>query len=143
MGASGFNKSFGKLVREDRMRMRWGEMDSLAHMNNVSYMRYFEEARIAWFNELPIEYHPKAEGPILGTITCKYLKPAIYPCDFLIKTYVGGMGSRSFKMWHELIDAENPDVSYSEAEAILVWADIGEGASRPLPEWLKLIIQDD
>ena len=47
--------------------------------------------------------------------------------------------------WSEVItiDAENPDVSYSEAEAILVWADISEGASRPLPEWLKSIIQDE
>ncbi|MBT6412518.1 MAG: acyl-CoA thioesterase, partial [Betaproteobacteria bacterium] len=36
--------------------MRWGEMDSLAHMNNVAYLRYFEESRVAWFNELEIDY---------------------------------------------------------------------------------------
>ena len=45
-----------RLVRNDRMTMRWGEMDSLAHMNNVAYLRYFEESRVAWFNELEIDY---------------------------------------------------------------------------------------
>jgi acyl-ACP thioesterase len=54
-----------KLVRSDSMTMRWGEMDALSHMNNVAYMRYFEEVRIAWFEDLPITYHPKGDGPIL------------------------------------------------------------------------------
>jgi len=25
---------------------------------------------------------------------------------------------------------------------VLVWADIGEGKSRPVPDWLRAIIQD-
>ena len=48
-----------RLVRTDRMSMRWGEMDSLAHMNNVAYLRYFEESRVAWFNDLEIDYTSK------------------------------------------------------------------------------------
>ena len=45
-----------KLIRTDRMSMRWGEMDALGHMHNVSYLRYFEEVRIAWFKSLELEY---------------------------------------------------------------------------------------
>ena len=33
-------KEQGRLVRVDRVPMRWGEMDALGHMNNVSYFRY-------------------------------------------------------------------------------------------------------
>ena len=50
-----------RLVRADRMSMRWGEMDSLAHMNNVAYLRYFEECRVAWFEELGIDYNSKSD----------------------------------------------------------------------------------
>jgi acyl-CoA thioester hydrolase len=57
-------KDAGKLVKTDRMTMRWGEMDALGHMNNVSYFRYFEEVRIAWFESLKIEY--KARVRYLG-----------------------------------------------------------------------------
>ena len=40
-------KEQGRLVRVDRVPMRWGEMDALGHMNNVCYFRYFEQARIS------------------------------------------------------------------------------------------------
>ena len=40
------NKEEGRLVRVDRVPMRWGEMDALGHMNNVSYFRYFEQYRL-------------------------------------------------------------------------------------------------
>ncbi|HEV8260162.1 MAG TPA: thioesterase family protein, partial [Burkholderiales bacterium] len=33
-------------------------MDALGHMNNASYFRYFEQARISWFDSLKIGYSP-------------------------------------------------------------------------------------
>jgi acyl-CoA thioester hydrolase len=30
----------------------WGEMDALRHVNNIAYFRYFESARIAYFERL-------------------------------------------------------------------------------------------
>jgi acyl-CoA thioester hydrolase len=134
-------KEAGKLVQTDRMTMRWGEMDALGHMNNVSYLRYFEEARISWFERLNIEYQAKGEGPILGTITCKYLKPAIYPLELEITTRVGKAGSSSFRMWHELYNANDPKERFAEAEAVLVWIDIAAGRSRPMPDWMRNEIQ--
>ncbi len=32
----------------------WGEMDALKHVNNVVYFRYFENARIAYFEKVEI-----------------------------------------------------------------------------------------
>lgn len=123
------------------MFMRWGEMDALGHMNNVAYLRYFEEVRIAWFETLPMEYRVGAEGPILGTITCKYLKPAVYPVEFEITSYTGNPGHSSFSMWHELYNANDPEERFAEAEAKLVWIDIGAGRSRPMPDWMREKIQ--
>ncbi len=134
-------KDAGKLVQTDRMTMRWGEMDALGHMNNVSYFRYFEEVRIAWFERLNIEYQALGEGPILGTITCKYLRPAIYPLELEITTYIGIPGDSSFRMWHELYNADDPKERFAEAEAVLVWIDIAAGRSRPMPDWMRNEIQ--
>ncbi len=134
-------KDAGKLVQTDRMTMRWGEMDALGHMNNVSYFRYFEEVRIAWFERLNIEYQALGEGPILGTITCKYLIPAIYPVELEITTRVGKPGHCSFRMWHELYNADDPKERFAEAEAVLVWIDIAAGRSRPMPGWMRNEIQ--
>lgn len=123
------------------MPMRWGEMDALGHMNNVSYFRYFEQARISWFDSLEIDYRPGREGPILGTMTCKYLKPAVYPVDFELTTYAGRPGRSSFRMWHELFRAGEPEERYAEVEAVMVWIDISDGRSRPLPDWMRERLQ--
>lgn len=130
-----------KHVRTDRMAMRWGEMDALAHMNNVSYFRYFEQARISWFDSLKIDYRPGHEGPILGSISCRFLKPAIYPVELEVTTYVGRPGRSSFAMWHELYRADLPAERYAECEAAMVWIDIADGRSRPLPGWVRQILQ--
>lgn len=130
-----------KLVRTDRLSMRWGEMDALGHMNNVAYFRYFEQARISWFDSLEIDYRPGSEGPILGTISCKYLRPAIYPLELEVTTLVGRPGHSSFVMWHEMYKAGEPAARFAEAEAVMVWIDITEGRSRPMPDWLRDAIQ--
>ena len=129
-------KEEGCLVRVDRVPMRWGEMDALGHMNNVSYFRYFEQARISWFDSLKIDYSPESEGPILGTINCKFIRPAIYPADLEITTYVGNPGRSSFMMFHEMVLASDPATLYAEAWTVMVWIGIGDGKSRPLPDWM-------
>jgi len=130
-------KDDGRLVRVDRVPMRWGEMDALGHMNNVSYFRYFEQARISWFDSLKIDYRPGSEGPILGSITCRYVRPAVYPVELELTSYVGRPGRSSFAMYHELFRADDPATLYAEAEAVMVWIDISEGRSRPLPDWMR------
>lgn len=32
----------------------WGDMDAFQHVNNTRYFRYFEDARIAYFEEADI-----------------------------------------------------------------------------------------
>jgi acyl-CoA thioester hydrolase len=130
-------KEEGKLVRTDRVPMRWGEMDALGHMNNVSYFRYFEQARISWFDSMNVDYRPGSEGPILGTLNCKYIRPAIYPADIEVTSYVGRPGRSSFMMFHEMYPVGEPAAPYAEAYAIMVWIDLADGKSRPLPGWLR------
>jgi acyl-CoA thioester hydrolase len=130
-------KEEARLVRTDVVPMRWGEMDALGHMNNVSYFRFFEQARISWFDSLDVVYRPGAEGPILGTLSCRYVRPAIYPVDIEVTTYVGKPGRSSFWMIHDMYKAGEPETLYAQAEAVMVWIDISDGKSRPLPDWMR------
>ena len=40
----------------------WGEMDALQHVNNIVYFRYFENARMAYFEKLRALRVPANEG---------------------------------------------------------------------------------
>jgi len=59
----------------------WGDMDAMKHVNNVQFFRYFETARIRYFEELRIvEYIDNyAKGMVLGSTSAKYLAPVKYP----------------------------------------------------------------
>ena len=38
--------------------LRWGDMDAMAHLNNVMYFRLMEEARIQWFQRFDLPTLP-------------------------------------------------------------------------------------
>ena len=56
------------------IRVAWGEMDAFAHLNNTVYFRYFESARIAYFEGM--EILTKAGGVAgVGPILRQHLVP--------------------------------------------------------------------
>ena len=64
------------------MPVRWGDMDAFNHVNNVVYLRYFESARIAYFERLGfgISIAEQGIGPILASTSCEFKFPLTYPC---------------------------------------------------------------
>ena len=130
----------GELVHVERMRMRWGDMDALGHMNNTVYFRYFEQARISWFDRIGADYKRLPEGPILGSITCRFLIPVVYPADLEVTLVAGPPGRSSFALFSDLRDADRPERLYAQAEATMVWIDLQDGRSRPLPDWVRALL---
>jgi len=59
----------------------WGDMDAFRHVNNVVYFRYFEHARICYFEHLKLfqDTKPREIGPILQSTKANFLKPISYP----------------------------------------------------------------
>ena len=59
----------------------WGEMDAFQHLNNVVYFRYFESARIAYFDAIDAMkvMETTGVGPILAETRCRYRIPLTFP----------------------------------------------------------------
>ena len=49
-----------------RIDVAWGDMDALAHVNNTVFLRWFESARIVWWERLGLSAGPDGIGPILA-----------------------------------------------------------------------------
>src|SRR6185369_14060533 len=64
----------------------WADMDSFAHVNNVVYFRYFENARVAyldrvgWFAAL----RDQGVGPIVHSTNARFRRPLSYPDRVLV-----------------------------------------------------------
>src|SRR5204863_3367620 len=68
------------------MDVAWGDMDAFAHVNNVVYFRYFENARIAYLDRVGwlASMHDSGLGPILASTSARFRKPVTYPDQLLI-----------------------------------------------------------
>lgn len=78
--------------------VHWGEMDAFQHVNNVAYFRYFESARLAYFESTSIMERMRKDGigPILAETSCQYRKPLTYPDRIRVGCRVDEVHSHGF-----------------------------------------------
>ena len=107
-------------------------MDMLGHVNNTSYFRYFEQARIEWVYGLPSPCAAfRGTGPVIVNASCTFLQPLVYPGDIEVRMYLGDPGRSSIGSFYEL---SMDDRKYADGAAKIVWVDLASGRSVPLPD---------
>lgn len=120
-----------------RIAIRWGDMDTMGHVNNAVYFRYIEQARIDWLSQLKCAPDPGGEGPVIINAHCTFLKQLEYPGDIEVRTFVGQLGRTSFETYHEIRRVDVPDVLCAEGGAKVVWVNFPQQKSTPLSEELR------
>jgi acyl-CoA thioester hydrolase len=126
-----------KLVFEMVIPIRWGDMDVMGHVNNTVYFRYFEVARIAWWDSLGYRPAPNGEGMVIVNAFCNFHRQLEYPGDVHARHYVANPGRSSFETYVTLERTDEPGTLYASGGAKSVWLDIAGQKSRPLPDWLR------
>jgi acyl-CoA thioester hydrolase len=126
-----------KLVYEMTIPIRWGDMDAMQHVNNASYFRYFETARIEWMHSIGAAPNPSGEGPVIVNAFCNFIKQLEFPGTVLARHYVANPGRSSFDTYLTLERTDNPGVVYANGGATTVWVDFKAQKSLPIPNWLR------
>jgi len=116
----------------------WGEMDSLRHVNNIIYFRYFESARIAYFEKLRLwEFmNQTGVGPILASIQCKFKIPLTYPDTVSVGTRIPSIEQDRFVMEYRAVSHKSQAIA-AEGEGVVVSYNYRESKKTPLPEEMK------
>ncbi len=120
----------------------WGEMDSLLHVNNIVYFRYFESARMAYFDRLDIWTYMKETGigPILASTQCKFRLPLTYPDTVSVGTRISEIAGDRFLMKYLVVSHLHAKVA-AEGEGLIVSYDYRELKKATLPNEIKSRIQ--
>ncbi|MHA1994788.1 MAG: acyl-CoA thioesterase [Candidatus Hodarchaeales archaeon] len=115
----------------------WGDMDSFGHINNTKFFRYFETARIKYFENIGFIASMKdlQIGPILASTSAKFIKPLFYPDKLLVGTRVTSISSTKFTMDY-LIHSEKVGTA-AVGEGVIVVLDYQTSTKVPLPENVK------
>lgn len=120
----------------------WGEMDSLQHVNNIAYFRYFESARMAYFYEIDIWSYMDETGigPILASTECKFRIPLSYPDTVSVGTRITNVDEERFVMKYVVVSHQHQRIA-AEGEGVIVSYDYRGKKKAPLPEEIKTRIE--
>jgi acyl-CoA thioester hydrolase len=121
----------------------WGEMDAFEHVNNIYYFRYFENARLAYFDRLRF-MEVKAEtgiGPILASTSCRFKAPLSYPDTISVGTRVTDIDSDRFIMYYSIVSHSMQRIA-AEGEGLIVSYDYTRSQKALIPDLIRQRILD-
>jgi len=121
----------------------WGDMDAMGHVNNAVYFRYFETARIAYFERVGFleEMKRSGTGPILASTRCRFRRPLTYPDRVFVGTSASDLQEDRFLMLYRVVSEALGDVT-AEGDGLIVSYDYCKNERAPLPAGVVLQIDD-
>jgi len=117
-----------------QMNVEWGDMDALQHVNNVEYFKYFQKARIAYFEKNSSEdlFVESRISTILASTECKFIYPLKYPDAISIGARVDSIADQYFTMKYAVISHKNQKlVAIGGAKVVMFDYDKNMKASVP------------
>jgi len=121
-----------------KIPVAWGEMDAFGHVNNTVYFRYFESARIAYFEKigvLPLMEKHKI-GPILAYTECKFRIPLTFPDVIEAGARVVEIAEDRFLMEYGVF-SEKAEAIAAEGSGRVVYVDYNSGKKSAIPAAIR------
>jgi len=86
----------------------WGNQDLFGHVNNVVHLRWFECARVDyWERGMRSVMVSNDLGPILVNVTCNYRKQIRFPDNVTVGGRITRVGNASLTMEHTIFSEEH------------------------------------
>jgi len=113
--------------------LRWGDSDSLNHLNNTIYFRLMEEARMRILYGAGMQLPGPGAGAILAHASCDFLRPLTYPADVRVTHRVARIGRTSMEFELLLEKLGEAAGLYARGRNVLVCMDFEANVPQPWP----------
>jgi len=126
--------------------LRWADMDSLGHVNNVTYADYLQESRVDMLRvHAPAKGGEElAEGVVVVRHEVEFVAPLVFRFEPVrIESWVTRIRAASFTMAYEILD-EQPDGSrkvYLRARSVLTPYLFAEERPRRIGEEERAVLE--
>ena len=117
------------LVHEERIKIRWRDVDNYGHVNNAVYLTYLEEARDAWAHAALGERFDF----VIVRVAIDYRRElSLEDGEVVVRCQGAWFGRTSIRTAERIL---TPDGTVrAEAESVIVAHDAGARKARPLTE---------
>lgn len=116
------------------LRIDWSELDYFKHVNNVSFFKYIQSARVNYWDQvgLTVSHLETNIGPMLASVNCEFRKPLFYPGEVTILTRTEFIKNTSFGFHHWLMNDKGEMAA--EAHDVMVMFDFNSHEKVPFPQ---------
>jgi len=125
------------------LNIEWGDMDALQHVNNIEYFKYFQVARIAYFEKINSD-SVFGETPIpliLASTQCKFIYPLAYPDSVSVGVRVDTMADQYFTMKYAVVSHKHQRL-VAIGDAKVVMFDYVNNKKASIPSEIRKTIID-
>lgn len=139
MSADGWRYSFTD-------RIRYGDLDTNAHLNNVAVHQFFESARVAYMRGLFPEIDPMGRaggfGMIFAETHVRFASPGFYEEDLRVDVKPDELRRSSVRIAFRMV-SEADERLVAEGWGTLVGYDYEQGRAAPFPEPIARRLRDE
>ena len=125
------------------LNIEWGDMDALQHVNNIEYFKYFQVARIAYFEKInsDSEFGETPIPLILASTQCKFIYPLTYPDSISVGVRVDAMADQYFTMKYAVVSHQHQRLA-AIGDAKVVMFDYVNNKKTSIPDEIRKTIID-
>lgn len=126
-----------KFPSQLQLRIDWSELDYFGHVNNVSFFKYIQAARVNYWDQIGItQQHLDTNiGPMLASCNCDFKLPLFYPGNCSIITGLAFIKTTSFGFHHKILNAKGQLAA--EAKDVMVMYDFNKNEKVEITEALR------
>ena len=129
-----------------RDRIRYGDLDTNAHLNNVAVHQFFESARVAYMRGLFPEIDPMGRaggfGMIFAETHVRFASPGFYEEDLRVDVKPDELRRSSVRIAFRMV-SEADERLVAEGWGTLVGYDYEQGRAAPFPEPIAQRLRDE
>jgi len=125
------------------LNIEWGDMDALQHVNNIEYFKYFQVARIAYFEKINSDsvFGETPISLILASTQCKFIYPLAYPDSVSVGVRVDTMADQYFTMKYAVVSHKHQRL-VAIGDAKVVMFDYVNNKKASIPSEIRKTIID-
>lgn len=105
-----------------KLRIDWSDLDVFGHVNNVSFFKYIQAARVNYCESIGLTSLNEKDkwSFIVASTNCKFKKSLEFPGNIEVKSEVEWIKNSSFQLNH-IIYNENGEIAAEASDVLLVY----------------------
>jgi acyl-CoA thioester hydrolase len=94
-----------------RVRVRYAETDQMGVVYHANYLVWMEVGRVEYWRTSGLRYRDMEQQDgillVVAEVSCRYLSPAVYDEEVIIRTYIAEASPRMIRFEYELLAADD------------------------------------